>query len=670
MTKAEFYSKSRLQLLAALGLFFLLLKPFEMRAEFASSHLDLSQLRIEGEVFKLSGPWDFYWGELLVPQQVSTAQALIMPRIRPWNHMAGEGFPKFPAKGLATYRMSLIGLSAHPRGYYLSIPGQVGARRLIVTEGEDFKVLADYNTGHIDPNGGRDALRDIMLPIFPSGNKRVDITIQTQTFGGPYGGFIFSPQISLGDGVLSRQMMFLSVDLFALTVGILVGVYNLTVWFMRPRDKAALYLALAAFMMILRILGTSYVFRQMFSEEAFEILRKCEYLPICLAPYFIFLFLQRTFPVGAHSQVIEQILKFLVVVFTLTVLNLTYTVYSEILLAFQVFSLLLAAMSSYILLRAFFRKQPDIHIALFGYSLLFGVLVWDIVFVFILSWVDLQAVPFGVSMFFIVQSYLIMIRTERMAQAARELAEQNADIQKNLLFETEERLILAATVAHNINNPLNYIQTSKESLSLDLSQYNDLLHSLLGEEDPNQPDLYRVQLSVKALGLQALAAMETMDNGLKRASKAVRDIRILSGIDGNPVSDIVLEQLMTTLLQRLGEVESQLQLARIQYRSRLLKESKIIGNEALLIHALEFVMALALEHGREELVLYDSQPKDNSYRLLISGILKISEGEQELALKRLNHILHSSSYLFELRFGEESWSIEVTPVIEENEGVD
>ena len=55
-----------------------------------------------GLIYKINGPWDFYWDELAEPDKIiSEADAQVLAD-QSWNK---QGFPKF---GKATYRLELV----------------------------------------------------------------------------------------------------------------------------------------------------------------------------------------------------------------------------------------------------------------------------------------------------------------------------------------------------------------------------------------------------------------------------------------------------------------------------------------------------------------------------------------------------------------------------------
>ncbi len=633
----------------------------------ASSSIDLSQTVRQVEHLKLSGPWDFYWGVLLGAQDEGGEPTCVIPQINiTWNKMQSACKSTFPIVGRASYRVTVEGLVPDPRGYFILLPGPIGARRLLVTEGDNRDVLADYTVGVLEGTAQRDSLRDIVIPFFPKGSGRVVITVQLVNLGGVYGGLIQSPSLSLGDRVLSKRTPLAIIDIFALSVGILVGIYNLGMFLWNRSDKAALYLSIAAFFLAIRIFGTSYLIRNLILEDFSEWLRRFEFLPIFLASYFLFLFLQRAFPAAALGRMWEFLHSMLVIPFTLLVLMASYGTFSQALKIFQLYALFASLCALFVLFRALRLREPDIIIAMAGFCLVILTLVWDIVFVSVLQWGEVWLIPFGVSAFFSFQSYMIMLRAERSSHAARELAEKNADIQKNLLFETEERLILAANVAHHINNPLNYIQVSKDALAHSLKEYQDLLKNLLGEDDAGEAELYQVQQKTKEIAREAEASLTIMTQGLKRASKAVSDIRMLSGIDGNAVNTIAASKIFPTMLERLHEVESPIQLARLQHRIVFASEHTLLGNEAVLIHSLEFFVALALEHSFGDLQVSEEMTPSGAYRLCIGGELRMSTEEQEQALKRLQHIVHSNLYSFELTLEASEWSFVLSPVVQES----
>lgn len=113
---------------------------------------------------------------------------------------------------------------------------------------------------------------------------------------------------------------------------------------------------------------------------------------------------------------------------------------------------------------------------------------------------------------------------------------------------------LVAGVAHEINNPVNFVNMGASTLNEDLEEFHDLLFGLLGEDnDPEISEEFQQQFD------RFFLALGNIREGTVRIGTIVRDLRTFSRLDEAELKTVpVVENL-----------ESTLRLVRAQYHDRV-----------------------------------------------------------------------------------------------------
>src|SRR5574338_1221783 len=87
-------------------LFGLSASPLESTETAQQGILDLRKRDLSSENVDLSGQWEFYWGQLLLPgQQAEQRSYATFPSL--WHKIKVHGKP-LPSEGYATYRLKLV----------------------------------------------------------------------------------------------------------------------------------------------------------------------------------------------------------------------------------------------------------------------------------------------------------------------------------------------------------------------------------------------------------------------------------------------------------------------------------------------------------------------------------------------------------------------------------
>lgn len=155
---------------------------------------------------------------------------------------------------------------------------------------------------------------------------------------------------------------------------------------------------------------------------------------------------------------------------------------------------------------------------------------------------------------------------EKIEKRSKELYTQKRELRKTLseLKHTQDRLIqsekmaslgvLVAGIAHEINNPVNYISTSSEALKVILEDVLFIIqhYEAIKAENVNEK-LQEIQKLKEALEFDEIiySFNELIDNikaGAEQTAEIVRGLRNFSRMDGGELEQIDLHQSMDTAL--------------------------------------------------------------------------------------------------------------------------
>ncbi|NEU29543.1 hypothetical protein GN156_01910 [bacterium LRH843] len=208
-------------------------------------HFDLqNKVMVHDGPFKLDGEWEFYWRELLTPEDMRQTlpnqppYMAVVPNF--WNHyiVSGEALPKY---GYATYRLTLL-LNEGEIGQLVSlyIPNVATAYRLYVDE----KLLAS--------NGVVGESRQQMTPenysktiTFEAESQQIELLFQVSNFHQPKAGLWESITFGTDEQVTYLRERNIFSQAFVIGCILIIGFYHIMMYFQRPRDLSPLFLGLA-----------------------------------------------------------------------------------------------------------------------------------------------------------------------------------------------------------------------------------------------------------------------------------------------------------------------------------------------------------------------------------------------------------------------------------------
>ena len=248
----------------------------------------------EEPIKKLSGEWEFYWGELLDPTEESENKSYWYTN-RTWNEYLVDGDP-VGAFGIATYRLHVKNL---PTGrLHLSVKQVLCAANVYVND----SLVA--TTGVVSDNEETYYPQYLtqIVPI-PDGLQDFVLTVQIANFSHRKGGLNHDFLIGTEDESYSLQRQETMLNGFEMSCFLFAALFFLTLFSIRKKDRTLLWFGLFCASIFIRPFVTmNYHINTVLPNLDWEIIIRIEYITLFLPSGFLLLFINSRFPDQSPSK--------------------------------------------------------------------------------------------------------------------------------------------------------------------------------------------------------------------------------------------------------------------------------------------------------------------------------------------------------------------------------
>jgi signal transduction histidine kinase len=399
--------------------------------------LDLREWDFERDGnINLDGEWEFFWRELPKTENLvlSEERKEFLEVPRPWNDYTPKNSElqkekingKVGGIGFATYRLKvLLGKNTH-----LSIrsPNQGTAYELYVDNVFLFK------SGKVTQSA-EDFLegRSVDYLDLSSTQEEINFLFTISNHNHRDGGLWFSVTLGKKENIRKLQISNLSMELFVSGILFIMGIYHLSLFLLRGKDRSPLYFGLYCLLISLRTLITGDKFlHSLYPNLNTTLSLKLEYIPLYFGLPVFFEFLYSLFYQEVNQFIRKTILS-VCSILTLMVVFLPSIIYTKTLIGYEIFLILTILYLLFILIKAVQNKREGSVIFLSGYIIFALVIVNDILH-------DNNTIntgyfaPWGFVVFIFSQSFLL---TSRFAGAFKRVE----DLSQNLEKKVEERTL-------------------------------------------------------------------------------------------------------------------------------------------------------------------------------------------------------------------------------------
>jgi len=219
--------------------------------------LDLGSTNVlDNSNLKLQGNWEFYWNQLLEPNDFKESTKIAKPIFikvpKSWASQKMNGV-KIPTLGFATYRLivhkkpdiqkTIYGLKVSTvfSNYKLWVNG-----KLIASVGSVGKTVNESN-----PKFNYQDIPFVLDPNEGSTNN-IEIVFQISNFSHQRGGLHFPVTLGTYSNLVESTRWMDVLNMFIIGIILIIGINHLILYFYRKQDKSNLYFGIICLVMILR----------------------------------------------------------------------------------------------------------------------------------------------------------------------------------------------------------------------------------------------------------------------------------------------------------------------------------------------------------------------------------------------------------------------------------
>ncbi len=409
------------------------------------------------QVVSLSGEWEFYWHELLTPEDFKKKNDLAPRYLQVPGSWHQQGYPVL---GYGTYKARIVFQKKLENGLLIYIP-LINSAAKIWLNGVLIKEIGHVGTNASSASG---QLSSLLIPV-SSGDNQIELIMQVSNFTYFFSGI--TGKILIGDPSVVLQRVNINRSMECLFAGSILAmfIYHIILFALYKKGRSYLYLALICLMIAIRGLttnGGSHLFPDLFPSVEMEYWKKLEFFAVYSLLAFFPAFISSLFP-DKFPKLFLRTVSFLSVLFCLLVLFSPQYIYGSVLDFYHVILLSEFLLCGKVIYSAYKNGNKEARIILWGVAGSFPFTLIEI-----LNNSGLTRVPFGhlielgVLIFLLFQSYLL---ANRNARAFTGLAELNQNLEKIVTDKTSELLnankvkdTVLSILSHDIKSPLNSLK--------------------------------------------------------------------------------------------------------------------------------------------------------------------------------------------------------------------
>jgi signal transduction histidine kinase len=482
-----------------------------------------------------------------------------------------------------------------------------------------------YSRGVVSKNPEEEV--PILSPIFFTYKNANWKRILVEVSNSHYNREVFWLPLSIGDAkTLESQKTFYNYrEMIVSGILLMTGLYHLIIYFLRKQLRSTLWFGTTCILFSLRVLVMNRAIEQLIPNHSYyEILLRFEYIGLALiissmCMYFYYFFYQ----IPNKSILIAiQVLYFLLSIYFLfsnpyNFTSLLIILQINILLSILYILLYLIKFSfSAKLETKFYARSLFLIYIIVSFCAIHDILMYQGLF----RSIDLTG--FGLSLFTIGQAYFIarmnslawsnseylskkleaeVQKQTQQLRKAKEKAEgalSDLRVSQSLLSRAESKAAMtqiSAHLAHEINNPLNYISTGNLVIKNNLENLrNTLIEVTEGDDSAREFFLYCNDLITKSFN-----SLSDQNLGSKKINEMVSEIKAISGVDGFGFEMISLSTFLENEIEKVKDIH-QKHILTINLGSEISTTTKFTTNRYIFSRAIRTISSVLIAKGAEE----------------------------------------------------------------------
>ena len=391
-------------------------------------------------VASLDGEWEFYWDQLLTPDDFNkgnlTAEKAFITVPMTWNGFTLDD-EQITGKGAATYRLKVQTLNEQPLA--MKIPKIFTTFDIWVNQ----ELITTYRTS------GNSRHYPKVLFFNPDKNT-IEFIFQITNDRHRSGGIVESIQLGTPEQINNMIVRNVAFDLFLFGCLFIIGIYHLTFYLYRKKERSALYFGVFSLLVSMRTLfvGEMYIIH-LFPNIHWEFGNTIHTLTYYLAVPVFMLLLKSLFP-NDVSRNFVTFTQFFGLSLALLVILTPTNIFTYVNPIYQLFTLVVIAYVFTVLYSVCSKKREGAYMITLGTAILCLLAINDIIFLSVV-FMDSENMflkniftrgdlaPWGLLAFVFVQSVVLAKKISKSFTKLEVLTQQYQQLNESLEEKVEER---------------------------------------------------------------------------------------------------------------------------------------------------------------------------------------------------------------------------------------
>jgi HPt (histidine-containing phosphotransfer) domain-containing protein len=253
-------------------------------------------------IVNLSGEWQFYWNQLLTPDQLAAGQGQLTTHLSveaQWHKTEVPGV-ELHRWGSATYHLRLYVNEA--KELMLSVPILNSSSRIWINN----ELKQEFGKPSLTQDGAEAFIRPNLIRFYAQkGENTITVQISNHLFW--FGGSSLPLRLGLPDIVYQEELRATTQDALSFGFILFMAIYHIYIRLLLKRSSGALYFGLMSLAIALRMgfVGEGSIFYQIWPTAPMEFRYLVEYLGVAFGTAYVMAFYRELYPHEAPKMIYQ-----------------------------------------------------------------------------------------------------------------------------------------------------------------------------------------------------------------------------------------------------------------------------------------------------------------------------------------------------------------------------